>query len=105
MAQETLAVSRAINASSPLTSDDIRGQRVSVYDAATGQVALRMMVSPIMDAGGNVAISPSGRRVAVLNAGRLEVFELPAAPAVPVSSVPDLPVSAPGPAAEFHNGP
>ena len=35
-------------------------------------------MSPILDAGGNVAISPSGRRVAVLNGGAIQVFELPA---------------------------
>ncbi len=34
--------------------------------------------SPILDGGGNVAISPSGKRVAVLNAGAIQVFELPA---------------------------
>jgi len=30
-----------------------------------------------------VAISPSGRRVAVLNAGAIQVFELPAPPPLP----------------------
>jgi hypothetical protein len=30
-----------------------------------------------------VAISASGRRVAVLNAGAIQVFELPAPPALP----------------------
>jgi hypothetical protein len=99
IAQETLVVSRSVNASSPLTTEDIRGQRVSVYDAATGHQALRTVVSPILDAGGNVAISPSGRRVAVLRAGRLEVFELPPAPPVPAS-----PVLVPGRAAGFQNG-
>ena len=33
-----------------------------------GDIALVSPVSPILDAGGNVAISPSGRRVALLNA-------------------------------------
>ena len=43
----------------------------------------------ILDAGGNVAISPSGRRVALLNAGAIQVFDLP--PATP------LPAGASGP--------
>jgi hypothetical protein len=43
-------------------------------------------LSPVLDAGGNVAISPSGRRVAVLNAGAVEVFELPPAPPLPIVS-------------------
>jgi hypothetical protein len=36
-------------------------------------------LKPVFDGGGNVAISPSGRRAAVLNAGAIQVFELPAA--------------------------
>jgi hypothetical protein len=37
----------------------------------------------VLDAGGNVTISPSGRRVAVLNAGAIQIFELPAPPLLP----------------------
>jgi len=36
----------------------------------------------VLDAGGNVALSPSGRRVAVLNQGAIEVFDLPPAAAL-----------------------
>jgi DNA-binding beta-propeller fold protein YncE len=78
LAQETLAVTHAITASSPLDSEDVKGQLVRVFDAATGKVALEAPASPALDAGGNVAISPSGRRVAVLNAGAIQVFDLPA---------------------------
>jgi len=85
IAQEALQVTREVSASSPLTTDDIRGQKVTVYDAANGHIALVAQASPPLDAGGNVAISPSGRRVAVLNNGGIEVFELPAAPSVPTS--------------------
>jgi hypothetical protein len=53
---------------------------VRVFDAANGKVALEAPASPALDAGGNVAISPSGRRVAVLNDGAIQVFELPAPP-------------------------
>jgi len=85
LAQESLLVAREINASSPLSTDDIRGQNVRVFDAANGHVALTAQASPPLDAGGNVALSPSGRRVAVLNGGMLEVFELPPAPPVPMA--------------------
>ena len=78
LAQETLVVTHAITASSPLDSEDVKGQLVRVFDAATGKVALEAPASPALDAGGNVAISPSGRRVAVLNAGAIQVFDLPA---------------------------
>jgi hypothetical protein len=40
-------------------------------------------ISPTFDAGGNVALSPSGRRLAVLNAGAIEVFDLPAPAPLP----------------------
>ncbi len=67
----------------PLISDDIKGQLVRVLDGATGDVVFESPVSPVLDAGGNVAISPSGRRVAVINAGAIQVFDLPAPPAFP----------------------
>lgn len=80
LARETLAVNHAINAYSPLDAEDIKGQLVRVFDAANGKVALETSASPPLDAGGNVAISPSGRRVAVLNAGAIKVFDLPEPP-------------------------
>jgi hypothetical protein len=78
LAEETLAISHAVNAYQPIDREDVKGQLVRVFDAANGKVALEAPVSPALDAGGNVAISPSGRRVAVLNAGAIEVFDLPA---------------------------
>ena len=83
LARETLAVDHPISASSPLYSEEIKGQLVEVLDAANGRVVLEAPASPVLDAGGNVAISPTGRRVAVLNAGAIQVFELPAPPPVP----------------------
>ncbi len=79
LAQETLAVTHAVSSYAPLSSEDIKGQVVRVFDAATGEVAFESPASPVLDAGGNVALSPSSRRVAVLNGGAIEVFDLPAA--------------------------
>ncbi len=79
-ARETLYVSHSVNLFAPLGDDDIRGQWLQVFDAATGHVAFESPVNPILDAGGNVAISPSGRRVAILNGDSIQVFDLPAAP-------------------------
>jgi hypothetical protein len=83
LTQETLAVTHPISAFAPLGSDDIKGQLVRVFDAATGEVAFEAPASPIFDDGGNTAISPSGQRVAVLNGGTIQVFELPALPPLP----------------------
>jgi len=80
LARETLATTHPVTSYSPLDRDDIKGQMVHVFDAADGKLELAAPASPPLDAGGNVAISPSGRRVAVINAGAIQVFELPAAP-------------------------
>jgi hypothetical protein len=85
VARETLFATHAVNAYAPLDPSDVKGQLVRVFDASTGWVVLAAPASPALDGGGNVAISPSGRRVAVLNAGSIQVFELPAAPALPPS--------------------
>jgi hypothetical protein len=82
LVQETLAVTHPVSGYAPLSSDDIKGQVVRVFDAATGEVAFESPASPVLDAGGNVALSPSSRRVAVLNGGAIEVFDLPAAAAL-----------------------
>ena len=73
----------AVSARSPLDRDNIKGQLVEVLDAADGHLALETAASPPLDAGGNVAFSPSGNRVAVLNAGAIQVFELPPPPQLP----------------------
>lgn len=79
---EALAIAREVSARAPLDQEDIKGQMVEILNAADGNVVLDAQASPVLDAGGNVAISPSGRRVAVLNGGQIQVFEL-AAPLPP----------------------
>ncbi len=88
LVQETLVVSHPISAYEPLGSDDIKGQLVRIFDAATGEVAFESRLSPIFDAGGNAAVSPSGRRIAIINAGAIQVFELPAPPLLPDAAPP-----------------
>ena len=83
LAREVLMASHAVSTMAPLGTDDIRGQDVQVMDAATGKTVLRAAASPVFDAGGNVAISPSGRRVAILMEGNLQVFDLPEPAALP----------------------
>ncbi len=83
IAQETLAVSRPVSTYAPLDSEDVKGQVLRVFNAATGELAFESPLSPVLDAGGNAAISPSGRRAAVLNDGAIQVFELPAPPPFP----------------------
>jgi hypothetical protein len=58
--------------------DDLQGQMVRVFDAADGKTVLEAPLTPLFDAGGNVAISPSGKRVAIVSGGSIQVFQLPA---------------------------
>ncbi len=77
LAREALKVNYPVRVGTTVDQGDVVGQLVEVLDAADGKVALETAASPILDGGGNVAISPSGRRVAVLNGGAIQVFELP----------------------------
>jgi hypothetical protein len=82
LAWETLDTTHSIYAYAPMDASDVKEQSVTIFDAANGDIVLVSPVSPILDAGGNVAISPSGRRAALLNAGAIQVFELPPPPAL-----------------------
>ena len=86
LALETLVVSRPINAYNPIDSNDVKGQLVRIINAADGNIALEIAASPPLDMGGNVAISPTGRRVAVLSDRAIQIVDLPAAPALPASA-------------------
>jgi hypothetical protein len=86
LAWETLDTTHSIYAYAPMDAGDIKEQSVTIFDAANGDIAMVSPVSPILDAGGNVAVSPSGRRVALLNAGAIQVFDLPAPPPVHIAN-------------------
>jgi hypothetical protein len=80
LARETLIVDRPAGVRSPIYAEEIKGQLIEVFDAANGNLALSAWADPVLDGGGNLAISPSGRRVAILDAGAIQVFELAAPP-------------------------
>lgn len=83
VARETLLLKRSAGKYKRMVGvRDFQGQIVKVFDAANGKVVLESPLTPVFDGGGNVAISPSGQRVAILNAGAIQVFLLPAAGAV-----------------------
>jgi hypothetical protein len=63
----------------------VKGQDVQILDAANGKQVLRAAANPALDIGGNVAISPSGRRVAILMEDGIQIFELQ-----PPAPLPDL---------------
>lgn len=81
LARETVVLDHAVPVGRPRPVDpkNLIGQIVRVFDAANGKLVLETTAGPILDGGGNIAISSSGRRLAVLNDGAIQIFELPAA--------------------------
>ena len=79
-ARETIVLKSGVRPSAQkLWIKTVKGQAVRVFATATGKVEMETPVSPILDGGGNLAFSPSGRRVAVLHQRAIEIFDLPAA--------------------------
>jgi hypothetical protein len=83
IARETLTTNHSVNSFSPIGTDDVKGQDVQVIDAATGRLVLRAQANPPFDAGGNAALSPSGKRAAIVMAEGIQVFDLPAPQPLP----------------------
>jgi hypothetical protein len=83
IARSVLDVTHPVGPSNPLDLEDIRGQIVQVYDLASGKLQLTVPIRPILDGGGNFTLSPSGDRLAVLNAGAIQIYNLPPADPLP----------------------
>jgi hypothetical protein len=67
-----------VSAHEPINDEDVQNQVLSVLDSRTGSLRLALLVKPIVSAGGNFALSADGNRLAVLNQGMIEVYDLPA---------------------------
>jgi hypothetical protein len=79
VARETLLLKRSVDRyKRMMDARDFEGQVVKVFDAAHGKMVLEAPLTPILDGGGNVAFSPSGQRFVILNAGAIQIFQLPA---------------------------
>ena len=79
-----MQVNRPISTFDALYPEDVQAQMAGVYDTESGKLVLVRDASPVLTAGQNVALSPDGKRFAVLRNGVVEVYDLP-------------PVSAPAP--------
>ncbi len=77
-AMEWIRVSHPVDSFDPLNDGDVEAQLVQVLSTATGHLLLTTFASPIISAGQNFALSPEGKRFAVLNNGNIEVYEVPA---------------------------
>ena len=64
----------------PISDEEVQNQVLSVLDSRTGGLRLAVLLKPIVSAGGNFALSADGNRLAVLNQGAIEVYDLPPPP-------------------------
>jgi len=64
-------------ADQPISSDEVSGQSVVVYQTGTGKQLLRADCSPVERAGQNFALSPNGLGLAVVHADAIEIYTLP----------------------------
>jgi hypothetical protein len=74
---ESIAVTRPISTFDALYPEDIQGQMAGVYDTESGKLVLVKDATPVLTAGQNAALSPDGKRFAILRHGAIEVYDLP----------------------------
>ena len=75
-----LAVNHSVSATAAINDEDVQNQVLSVLDSRTGGLRLALLLKPIVSAGGNFALSADGNRLAVLNQGAIEIYDLPPPP-------------------------
>jgi hypothetical protein len=74
----SLEMSREVGAFDSFGEADVVAQPVGVFDTESGKLELVKDASPILSGGQNYALSADGRRFAILRAGAIEVYDLPA---------------------------
>jgi hypothetical protein len=72
-----LAVNRPVTPTEGINDEEVQSQVLTVLDAHTGALRMGVVVNPIVSAGGNFALSADGNRLAVVNRGAIEVYDLP----------------------------
>ncbi len=72
-----LRVSHPVDSFDPVNDSDVEGQTVQVLSTATGHLLMTTPASPVYSGGQNFALSADGKRLAVLNNGSIEVYEVP----------------------------
>lgn len=85
-AYESVQVDRPISVIDSLDPEDVTAQLAGVFDTETGKMVLLKNATPVLTAGQNVALSPDGRRFAVLRNGAIEIYDLPAAEKRPAAT-------------------
>lgn len=68
----------ALDFSGPVLTSDYTSESVTVYQTESGKQIFHTDCSPIARAGQNFALSPDGKKLAVIRNGAIEIFALPA---------------------------
>lgn len=76
-AYESVEVTHPISSFDALDPEDISQQLAGVYDTTSGKLVLVRDATPVLTAGQNIALSPEGRRFAILRHGAIEIYDLP----------------------------
>ncbi|HVT98475.1 MAG TPA: hypothetical protein VHE33_13310 [Acidobacteriaceae bacterium] len=93
---ESIQVNRSISTFDSLYPEDIQAQMVGVYDTETGKLVLVRDASPVLTAGQNAALSPDGKRFAILRNGAIEVYDLPPVSKPEPKKAPEMVAKKPG---------
>ena len=93
---ESLQVNRQISTFDALYPEDVQAQMAGVYDTESGKLVLVRDASPVLTAGQNVALSPDGKRFAILRNGVIEVYDLPPVSAPAPKKAPEMVAKKPG---------
>lgn len=75
-ALETIQMKGFVAPTAVVTSEDVAGQDIHLYDTHSGVQIASLRITPAYTAGRNVDISPDGTRIAILNHGTIEIFTL-----------------------------
>jgi hypothetical protein len=65
-----------------IKEDNILGQQIDLFDAASGKIRLEASASPARVYGQDYALSPDGQKLAVLKTDKVEIFDVPPAQAM-----------------------
>jgi WD40 repeat protein len=72
-----LAINHPVSAKDTINDNEVQNQVLSVLDSRSGSLRIALLLKPVVSAGGNFALSADGNRLAVLNHGEIEVYDLP----------------------------
>ncbi len=83
-AYESIESTSPVTAFGSLDEGEVGRQLAGVYDTDTGKLVFVLDATPVLSAGQNVALSPDGRRFAILRHGAIEIYDLPPVEAAPL---------------------